>query len=56
MWHIYKYVLKRPFRQDGHERLNLDRQLPYFYIDNCSRYIIVDFTILLLYKSRIVLD
>ena len=31
MWHGYKYVLNHPFRQDGHERLNMDQQLPYFY-------------------------
>ena len=41
MWHIYKYVLKQPFRQDGHDRLNMDQQLPYFYTDIFSRYLIV---------------
>ena len=28
-----KYVLKHPLRQDGHVRLNMDQQLPYFYTD-----------------------
>ena len=34
MRHISKYVLRHPFRQDGHDRLNMDQQLPYFYTDN----------------------
>ena len=34
MWHMNKYVLKRPFKQVGHDRLNVDQQLPYFYTDN----------------------
>ena len=25
MWHFYKYVLKHPFRKDGHNRLNVDQ-------------------------------
>ena len=28
MWHMDKYVLKHPFRQDDHERLNMDQHLP----------------------------
>ena len=35
--HMYKYVSKHPFRQDDHDRLNMDLQLPYFYTDNFSR-------------------
>ena len=38
MWHVYKYVLKHPLRQNVHDRLNVDQQLPYFYTDNLSRY------------------
>ena len=30
MWHMYKYVLKHPFRQDGLDGLNIDQKLPYF--------------------------
>ena len=30
MWHMYKYVLKHPFRQDGHDRLNMEQKIPYF--------------------------
>ena len=30
MWYMYKHVLKHPLRQDGHDRLNMDQQLPYF--------------------------
>ena len=41
MWHMYEYVLKYPFIQDGHDRLNMEKQLPYFYTDNFSRYRIV---------------
>ena len=42
MWYMYKYVLKHPFRQDGHDRLKImDQQLPYFQTDNLSRYLIV---------------
>ena len=37
---MYKYVLKYTFRQDGHDRLNMDQQLPH-YTDNISRYLIV---------------
>ena len=44
MLHVYRYVLKQPFRQDGHwsnghDRLNIDQQLPYHYTDNYSRYL-----------------
>ena len=29
IWHMYKYVLKHPFRQDAcHEKSNMDQQLP----------------------------
>ena len=41
MWHRYKYVLKHLFRQDGHERLNMDQQFPNIYTDNFSCYLIV---------------
>ena len=30
MWHMYNYVLKQAFRQDGHDRLNMDQQLTIF--------------------------
>ena len=41
MCHMYRYVLKHPFRQDGHDGLNMDQQLLYFYTDNFSSYLIV---------------
>ena len=30
MWYMYKYVFKHPFKQDGHDRLNMDQQLSFF--------------------------
>ena len=38
---MYRNILKHPFRQDGHVRLVMDQQSPYFYTDNFSCYLIV---------------
>ena len=48
IWHMYKYVLKHPFRQGAcHEKSNMDKQLPYFYTDNFSCYLIVGYLLVL---------
>ena len=41
MCHMYKYVLKHPFRQDMVMIGDKDQQLPYCDTDNFSRYLIV---------------